>query len=449
MAKKPSAGSSILKKNAPAPDRPGLNDNFGYWLPVDQIDTLESNPENWRKHPERQMRAISTSIKENGWAGALLYNEVTGRLIDGHARKELVKQTAKEAGMDRVPVIVGRWTLEQERRILATLDPIAAMAEADHAMLKSLTAKVSQELESISSLDVQERQDFERELAKIPQQQIKIESAMNPINPFKKNEDDPSSFQRTPNELPGVMDVKDDLEFEFGINPYDIPQMRSDMLGDCPEPIKVWTTPDDPAMDVEHYMQVIVNGNTRNLPWEQSVVCFYTEDQWFRGAWEDAGAFVKRLMQKRPYACVAPDFSTNREMSKAYRIWTAFRQRWVSRYWQECGIKVIPSISEINHDADEEFHFAGIPQNPPCISMEFQNRYEDEDNTTRNIRLRGVVNRYLKHVKPQSLIVYGGKPRDEFIDFCQFPKQLHVISIENYITAKSRFLETRKVANSR
>jgi hypothetical protein len=105
---------------------------------------LRANPANWRTHPPGQRLALSAAMKEVGWAGALLYNEATGRLIDGHLRKEVAPGP--------VPVLVGSWTEEQERLILATLDPLAAAAEADGAALATLLASVRTEDEHLAAL---------------------------------------------------------------------------------------------------------------------------------------------------------------------------------------------------------------------------------------------------------------------------------------------------------
>jgi site-specific DNA-methyltransferase (adenine-specific)/modification methylase len=94
---------------------------------------LADNPENWRRHPAGQAEGLDAVLDEVGWAGAALYNEATGRLIDGHLRKK----RAIERG-ERVPVLVGSWTEEQERLILSTLDPLAAMAEVAGQSLKDL-----------------------------------------------------------------------------------------------------------------------------------------------------------------------------------------------------------------------------------------------------------------------------------------------------------------------
>lgn len=105
---------------------------------IDPAD-LAANPGNWRKHPTAQLDALAGVMGEVGWAGCLLFNELTGRLVDGHARKELY------AGKGLAPVLVGSWTEEQEAKILATLDPIAAMATADQRALDTLLRSVQTE----------------------------------------------------------------------------------------------------------------------------------------------------------------------------------------------------------------------------------------------------------------------------------------------------------------
>jgi len=103
-----------------------------------EAGSLTPNPSNWRRHPEPQMAALRGLIDDTdvGWAGALLFNERTGRLIDGHARQKVVDATTP------VPVLIGSWSEEAERKILLTLDPIAGMAVADIAQLEALLEDV-------------------------------------------------------------------------------------------------------------------------------------------------------------------------------------------------------------------------------------------------------------------------------------------------------------------
>jgi hypothetical protein len=78
-------------------------------------------------------------MSEVGWAGACLYNERTGRLIDGHLRRKV----AQEQGAESIPVLVGAWSEADEAKILATLDPIAGLAVADPVILDSLLRDVN------------------------------------------------------------------------------------------------------------------------------------------------------------------------------------------------------------------------------------------------------------------------------------------------------------------
>jgi DNA modification methylase len=113
-----------------------------WWDP----EELGENPRNWRRHPNAQKVAMREVLAEVGWAGAALYNKITGRLIDGHLRKKVVKKGQK------IPVLVGSWTEEQEAKILLTLDPIAAMATADRGAIDELIASVKFESSTLNSI---------------------------------------------------------------------------------------------------------------------------------------------------------------------------------------------------------------------------------------------------------------------------------------------------------
>ena len=126
---------------------------------------LADNPENWRKHPDSQTDGLTAVIGKVGWAGAALYNETTGRLIDGHARKNLPAACLVDG---KIPVLVGNWTEEQEKLILLTLDPLAALAEADNDILGKLLLENQSEDAAIQAL--LEGLANENEIALTPEQ---------------------------------------------------------------------------------------------------------------------------------------------------------------------------------------------------------------------------------------------------------------------------------------
>jgi hypothetical protein len=95
---------------------------------------LTPNPRNWRKHPQRQQDALRGVLAEVGYADALLVRELDDgalELIDGHLRAETTPDQL-------VPVLVLDVTAEEAAKILATHDPLAALAEADTEKLDAL-----------------------------------------------------------------------------------------------------------------------------------------------------------------------------------------------------------------------------------------------------------------------------------------------------------------------
>lgn len=102
-------------------------------------DQLLANPHNWRMHPSRQRAALRGSLDSVGWVQQVLVNRRTGYVVDGHARVE----EAITNGIETVPVLYVDLEPEEEALVLATLDPIAAMADPDDAKLRELLAEVA------------------------------------------------------------------------------------------------------------------------------------------------------------------------------------------------------------------------------------------------------------------------------------------------------------------
>ncbi|GIK63855.1 MAG: adenine methyltransferase [Chloroflexota bacterium] len=102
---------------------------------VIKASELQAHPDNWRKHPAAQEAALRGVLSQVGWVDTALYNVQTGRIIDGHLRKSI-------AAEDEIPVLDVDLTEDEERLVLATLDPIGAMAEASgetlHHLLQSI-----------------------------------------------------------------------------------------------------------------------------------------------------------------------------------------------------------------------------------------------------------------------------------------------------------------------
>jgi DNA modification methylase len=94
---------------------------------------LLANPKNWRIHPKAQQDALTGVLDEVGWVQSSIVNKRTGFVLDGHLRAAL----AIAAG-ERVPVVYVDLSEQEEDLILATLDPLSAMAVTDEDLLAAL-----------------------------------------------------------------------------------------------------------------------------------------------------------------------------------------------------------------------------------------------------------------------------------------------------------------------
>ena len=98
-------------------------------------DTLLAHPQNWRRHPESQRRALRAALGEVGWVQGVIVNRTTERILDGHAR---VEEAAARGEL--VPVTFVELDEPEERLVLATFDAIGSLAMPDPAAFGSLLA---------------------------------------------------------------------------------------------------------------------------------------------------------------------------------------------------------------------------------------------------------------------------------------------------------------------
>jgi DNA modification methylase len=98
-----------------------------------KASTLLKNPKNFRKHPKKQKRLLTQLLGQLGYADALIARETPQglELLDGHLRVDTTPTAI-------VPVLIVDLNDDEAKLFLATLDPLAAMAETDTAKFSEL-----------------------------------------------------------------------------------------------------------------------------------------------------------------------------------------------------------------------------------------------------------------------------------------------------------------------
>ena len=101
-------------------------------------EQLLANPRNWRIHPHEQEQALCGVLDEVGWVQRVIVNKRTGFVVDGHLRIA----AAISKGEAAVPVLYVDLSDDEEKKVLATFDPISGMAAMDAEKFKELVSEI-------------------------------------------------------------------------------------------------------------------------------------------------------------------------------------------------------------------------------------------------------------------------------------------------------------------
>jgi Domain of unknown function (DUF4417) len=253
---------------------------------------LAEHPANWKAHPAEQIAGLDALIDSVGWAGALLFNEATGRLVDGHARR------ARSLGRGPVPVLIGSWTEAQEKLILAYLDPTGWTAVGDRAKLDAL---LSGDFPTVQN----------DELAKLLEAVKSTSRLLEPTEPGSAQDAE-------------QLDVSLPLDSLWPTdNPWSIPSL-------------------DPALQADQVVFPVTTWGTQGARRPMTGVWnFYTADRKFEPLWRKP----HRVLYSRPSAACEPNFSTTDQTPFAMSLYHVYRKRWIARYWQSQGLKIFVDLN--------------------------------------------------------------------------------------------------------
>lgn len=140
---------------------------------------------------------------------------------------------------------------------------------------------------------------------------------------------------------------------------------------------------------------------------KQAITHFFLPDFLFERVWTRLGTTMRFINTFK--ATLMPDFSRYTDMPLAMQIWNCYRKMWVSRYWQDNGITVIPTTGW-SDERSYDFCFDGMPKGSliAVSSLGTQN-----DKTAQYLFEKG-YNKMLEVLEPSKILFYGKLP--EFVD---------------------------------
>lgn len=128
-------------------------------------------------------------------------------------------------------------------------------------------------------------------------------------------------------------------------------------------------------------------------------VHFFLHDYHFECLWHYPQRYIETF--KRYKYILSPDYSPYADMPKATKIFNVYRNRWVGRYYQEQGIKVIPTIT-IGDDDSLDYCFDGVEKNSIiAISTMGEGRWGKYEKLIKHWDIM------LNKLQPKQILLYG------------------------------------------
>lgn len=132
---------------------------------------------------------------------------------------------------------------------------------------------------------------------------------------------------------------------------------------------------------------------------EKIGVHFFLHDYQFERVWKYPDRYIDVL--KKFAFVLSPDFSPFADMPRVLKIYNVYRNRWCGRYWQEHGIKVIPTVTWRDFDT-LDYCLDGVPKHSMiAISTMGEGRWADYKS------LKDKWPYVIDKLQPETILLYG------------------------------------------
>lgn len=349
---------------------------------ISDLTVLENNP---RKITKKDLNRLVDSIRINGfWKHRpIALSERDGKLIvlAGHQRIK----AAKKLKITEVPTILYHNLTEEQEADIVLRDNINN-GEWDFAILQ---------LD-----DWKEKADFDFIGLEVPVEEHKDEPEDKPGE--EEGEQDPEDDEPIDEDkMDFYNSMLNDCLYESN-NQFDIPNLLLEQqAGKLLLPFAPW-------------------GADSRLRKNVATYHFYVDDYRFEAIWKDP----IKVLTSGVKALVEPNLSVYDTTPIAYGLQQIYKKRWISRYFQECGIKV---YADLNVSVKfREYNKMGLPKG--------YNAFFTRGYAGRLEYLKGEleVAREVSGLQTPNLLVYGGG--DEIRDFCI---ENSLVYVQDFINDKS------------
>jgi hypothetical protein len=428
------------------------------------VSKLKPHPRNPNKG---NVGVIAESIEANGFYGAVVAQESTGLILVGNHRWK----GAKQVGEKTVPVIWLDVDDETALRVMLVDNRAATMSSTDTQLLADV-------LQSIQNPQVGTgftEDDIDMILSAIEDSSVDLSSVItappsfgagnvqSPMGDEDMNtefgqestvrdieidqvEDDVdygTEFSKTSEEVPGAFGLKADVQFEF-TGTWQIPPLRNDMLMSPDEllgdPINgnllAWAGSATANWDNEDQWWLYnygVDSTSGMRDISKCIVSFFTWDKYFELWWDYPDRYVGKCLNSGIKYAITPDFSTWDTDPRCFHMFQIYRQRWMGRYFQEAGIKLIPHVTWPGGDdwELENIILPTLPKKVPLLAIQLQT-FDPRAETEASIEQMEYMTRMaLTYNKPDLVLLYSGTPGRDWLESLNIGPDIFYVANRN------------------
>ena len=135
----------------------------------------------------------------------------------------------------------------------------------------------------------------------------------------------------------------------------------------------------------------VKNNNSRKF------VLGFSEDDKIARFWNNPLKYIPRFQSA--YAVATPDYSLHPQMDVLTYLNQIYKNRWLGCFWQEHGIRAVPSVGWTTKEWDE-LSFAGIEIGSVVVISTLGSKRDV------NFFMRG-YNEMIRRIEPPLIVVYG------------------------------------------
>lgn len=241
-------------------------------------------------------------------------------------------------------------------------------------------------------------------------------------------------FFKEDEEINGGFSLKPNPSYEK-VGELHIPPLIPSMLmtpDEVPENLLAWAgsaSKDWPDPDQWWLYNFGIDSTSGMKDISKVIMSFYCWDHYFEGWWDYPDRYVSKMLNSGIKYAITPDFSQWSDDPRILSLFNLYRNRWLGRYMQEAGIKVIPNISwrfgEQNYI--DNYVRPTLPKKLPVVAMQLQTFDKDMSKEDRE-DLKRLMEHAGQSLDPELTIFYVGKQARPFLEDVKWPGERRIIA---------------------